>query len=155
MKNTLQITAITFLTTALMTGCVSTPMADNGSSTSHQPTNQTSTVALALGQTMFLKDQQLNLTFDKVLNDSRCPTGVQCIWAGNATVAVTAMTTTSRPQVLNLSVGDLRGDLRQSQRFANFDIRLDKLSPYPTSANATTSTTSTLPTIQLTIKPAQ
>ena len=49
-------------------------------STVNQPANATRTVTLALGQNIFVKEHQLNLTFDKVLNDSRCAiTGVQCI----------------------------------------------------------------------------
>src|SRR5438105_15759646 len=31
----------------------------------------------------------LTLTFDKVAEDSRCATGVQCIWAGNGAVVLT------------------------------------------------------------------
>ena len=31
----------------------------------------------------------LSLTFVKVAEDSRCPTGVQCVWAGNGAVVLT------------------------------------------------------------------
>ena len=34
-------------------------------------------------------DGALSLTFEKVGEDSRCPTGVQCIWAGNGAVVMT------------------------------------------------------------------
>ena len=156
MKKIIQTTSLALLTTSLLTACMTAPTlpAKPTPSTVNQPANATGTVTvtLALGQNIFVKEHQLNLTFDKVLNDSRCATGVQCIWAGNATVAVTAMTTTSRPQTLNLSIGDLRGDLRQTQRFANMDITLTALSSTPVSSQSTATSTSKLPTITLTIK---
>lgn len=150
MKKIIQITSIALLTMSVLTACMTAPTLHPKPtpSTVNQPANAT----LALGQTLFVKEHQLNLTFDKVLNDSRCATGVQCIWAGNATVAVTAMTTTSRPQTLNLSIGALRGDLRQTQRFANMDITLTALSSTPVSSQSTATSTSNLPTITLTIK---
>ena len=156
MKKTIQTTSIALLTTSLLTACMTAPTlpAKPTPSTVNQPANATGTVTvtLALGQNIFVKEHQLNLTFDKVLNDSRCATGVQCIWAGNATVAVTAMTTTARPQTFNLSIGDLRGDLRQTQRFANMDITLTALSSAPMSSQSAATSTSNLPTITLTIK---
>ena len=154
MKKIIQTTSIALLTTSLLTACITAPTLPPKPtpSTVNQPANATRTVTLALGQNIFVKEHQLNLTFDKVLNDSRCATDVQCIWAGNATVAVTAMTTTSRPQTLYLSIGDLRGDLRQTQRFANRDITLTALSSAPVSSQSTVSSTSNLPTITLTIK---
>lgn len=150
-KNTCQTTAIALLTTALLTACASSPMTHNQAATVvTDSTNHATTVTLALGQNTFIKQQQLNLTFDKVINDSRCASGAQCIWAGNATVAITVMSTTSRPQTLNLSLGDLRGELRQTQRFANFAITLDSLTPVP--ASNPSPSAANLPTIQLTIK---
>ena len=62
------------------------------------------------------------------------------------------MTTTARPQTLNLSIGALRGDLRQTQRFANMDITLTALSSTPVSSQSAATSTSNLPTITLTIQ---
>ena len=156
MKKIIQTTSLALLTTSLLTACMTAPTlpAKPTPSTVNQPANATGTVTVTLapGQNIFVKEHRLNLTFDKVLNDSRCATGVQCIWAGNATVAVTAMTTTSRPQTLYLSIGALRGDLRQTQRFANRDITLTALSSAPVSSQSAATTTSNLPTITLTVK---
>ena len=41
---------------------------------------------LAPGQTAVVKDTDIRLTFDRVSEDSRCPTDVTCIWEGDATV---------------------------------------------------------------------
>jgi hypothetical protein len=44
---------------------------------------------LARGATATIDGGALTLTFDKVAADSRCPTGVQCVWAGNGAVVLT------------------------------------------------------------------
>jgi hypothetical protein len=38
--------------------------------------------SLSLGQTAVIKSENLEVKFEKVLEDSRCATGVVCIWAG-------------------------------------------------------------------------
>ena len=44
------------------------------------------TLDLAYQDTLFFSEQQDWLTFDALVHDSRCPTGVTCIWEGNAEV---------------------------------------------------------------------
>lgn len=39
-------------------------------------------VRLALGQTVFLEGTGLSITFVDVLEDSRCPQGMECFWEG-------------------------------------------------------------------------
>jgi hypothetical protein len=45
--------------------------------------------ALAPGQTASFAALGLTVRFDRVSNDSRCPRGATCVWAGNAAVLVT------------------------------------------------------------------
>jgi hypothetical protein len=45
-------------------------------------------VALAAGATRAVGDEGLTLTFEGVTSDSRCPTDVTCIWAGEGVVRV-------------------------------------------------------------------
>lgn len=85
-----------------------------------------------------------SLTFFEV-NDSRCPEGVQCIWAGNATVdlALEGVNTEGKlVKHINLCLGDCRtlygpGAFRQidsvDQDFAGQKYRfiLEKVSPTP------------------------
>ena len=44
--------------------------------------------SLPLGQTVYIEDQSLRVTFKEVLEDSRCPRGVTCIWVGRVTCVV-------------------------------------------------------------------
>jgi hypothetical protein len=45
-------------------------------------------VTLAIGQSISVTAEPLALTFAKVVNDSRCPTGVECFWAGEVSCLV-------------------------------------------------------------------
>ena len=47
---------------------------------------------LTPGQAAVVDGGALTVMFDKVAEDSRCPTGVQCVWAGNGAVALTVST---------------------------------------------------------------
>ncbi len=40
--------------------------------------------ALPIGQTVNITGEDLSIRFDAVTSDSRCPTGVECVWAGEA-----------------------------------------------------------------------
>ena len=41
-----------------------------------------------IGQTAYVADTRLSIRVDGVPEDSRCPTDVQCVWAGNARVVL-------------------------------------------------------------------
>lgn len=44
------------------------------------------TIGLKLGETKTLKTEDITVKFVKITEDSRCPKGMQCIWAGIAAV---------------------------------------------------------------------
>lgn len=43
---------------------------------------------IPLGETRVLDEERLAITFARVMEDSRCPAGVQCVTAGNAIVGL-------------------------------------------------------------------
>jgi hypothetical protein len=45
-------------------------------------------IELPLGQTRLLDEERLAITFARVMEDSRCPAGTECITAGNAVVGL-------------------------------------------------------------------
>ena len=47
-------------------------------------------VEIPLGGSVELSTRGVGISFDRVVEDSRCPADVVCIWAGKATVALTA-----------------------------------------------------------------
>lgn len=44
---------------------------------------------LPLGRAIPMAGKNYSIIFEKVLEDSRCPTGVTCIWEGNARIQLT------------------------------------------------------------------
>ena len=45
---------------------------------------------LAVGSSARIEGSELSLKFENVTEDSRCPTDVQCVWEGNATMVFSA-----------------------------------------------------------------
>jgi len=79
------------------------------------------------GETIAIKDELLSFRFDSVLNDSRCPEGVYCFWAGNAAVSLTFSDKTDTVNTyLNPCV--VTEDI--------YSISLLSLSPYPKSGHS-------------------
>lgn len=87
-------------------------------------------IFLKEGETKFLKEYEMNISFKKALEDSRCPKGVNCIWAGNATVEITTMGTYTRPSTFKLNTIDneSRG-YKKSHSFNGYTISLVDLKP--------------------------
>jgi len=44
------------------------------------------TLTLKIGEVVEVNGEALIVTFDKIIDDSRCPTGVDCFWEGQAEV---------------------------------------------------------------------
>ena len=70
------------------------------------------------------------LRFERVSADSRCPMDALCVWAGDATVAVTlkAPRGTAEPRELHTEPGGSRIS------FSDYTIQLTALAPYPRSS---------------------
>jgi hypothetical protein len=72
---------------------------------------------------------RLRVRFDSVLQDSRCPTDVQCVWAGNAAARVRVQISSDVEQTidLNTNVG------AKEAQFDGYVLRLVSLGPDPVS----------------------
>ena len=82
---------------------------------------------LRIGQTAILEAVGLTVSFTAVTEDSRCPQGVDCIWAGNADVKIRV----SSNQAGSASL-ELKTELEpKEQRFGLYRVRLVMLRPYP------------------------
>ncbi|AFL80773.1 hypothetical protein Aeqsu_1280 [Aequorivita sublithincola DSM 14238] len=77
----------------------------------------------------------VSIKFLEVLEDSRCPTGVTCIWAGRARVKV-EITSEGKTEEKTLTFGEVRqGEEKNTNLFSStkFSINGLALNPYPTS----------------------
>jgi len=120
--------------------------------TSMLASSDSTTLLLEAKQNVFLEREQINLTFERIIEDSRCPEGVHCIWAGVAAVELTAMGTFTRPQTLNIATTNLPDkQYAKTVVFNGYSIRLDALTPYPSKIQ--TYNMPEKPKARLTIKP--
>ncbi len=83
-------------------------------------------VELRYGASVMLPGDTVNVQFTDVTADSRCPTGAQCVWAGEATMLLTV----GYNQQVSLTLG---ADATRAMAIARgARITLVALKPYPT-----------------------
>lgn len=90
-------------------------------------------VKLPEGKTIILKG--VSIKFLEVVEDSRCPTGVNCIWAGRAIVKV-EVTHNNEKEEKTLTFGATRpNEVKNTNLFSSAEFAINglKLEPYPTS----------------------
>ena len=95
----------------------------------HAYQEPSSSAVLAPGQSHHIADGDLTVTFESVVEDSRCPIGVSCIWAGDAQVRLRIASKSTPPGSYTLHTSDrferevVHGEIR---------VRLLALVPEPT-----------------------
>lgn len=92
-------------------------------------TGTNETLTLSVGKQKTAKKSRLKIKFIEVVEDSRCPKGVNCIWAGNARVKVKIIGARSSKEFeFNTNSGP-KGDI-----FEGWSIVIDSLTPEPDAA---------------------
>ncbi len=110
---------IMFLTLIAILGIASVGMAQ-----------KTETLIIKRGQQKSAVKGEVILKFVSVIEDSRCPTDVDCVWAGNAKIEVliTDKHGGSKKSVMNTTTGGPLGDQHNG-----YAIYLTSLTPLPKS----------------------
>jgi hypothetical protein len=78
------------------------------------------------GQGALVKIEGLRIGFDSVIEDSRCPKGVECIWAGQGKIRIRLSKTNKKPASVELSTQQ-----PNSISYLGYRVTLVGLSPYP------------------------
>lgn len=86
MKNIFLHFSIIFISITLIS-CKTTNQSSPSIPTSKNISTFNEPILIRFGEQMYFEDN-LEVTFLKVLNDSRCPQGVQCVWQGNAEIVL-------------------------------------------------------------------
>ncbi|OGF67153.1 MAG: hypothetical protein A2Y62_08915 [Candidatus Fischerbacteria bacterium RBG_13_37_8] len=85
---------------------------------------------LKINQTALLKSENIQIEFLRVTADSRCPSDVTCIWAGEVTIELAI----SKDDVDKGKITLINGASEKLKSFYNIDgycIDLLKVEPYP------------------------
>lgn len=79
------------------------------------------------GQKAEIRESGLDITFNRVIEDSRCPKGVECVWAGNGKVEISI----NFPREES-GIKEINTNLEPKEIMAGkYKIRLLELQPYP------------------------
>src|SRR5690606_32663795 len=87
-------------------------------------------ISLKQGQAYVLPNTGIRILFDQVLEDSRCPEGVNCVWAGVGIVQLEVVSKLAKRSVETLATAtNLKMGHKQSTLFDEHRIRLESLDP--------------------------
>lgn len=73
-----------------------------------------------------IEEGDLSIHFASVSSDSRCPTGVQCVWAGNAEIVLELSGDGNHAATLNTNP-----QFARSYQTSKYVVTLKELKPYP------------------------
>lgn len=84
---------------------------------------------LGVGKTAKLSNGSLKVTFNAVSEDSRCPDGVNCMWAGKV-VANLTVANAEGSQAFDFT-REGKSSKPTTKQFKDWTIRLHDVAPYP------------------------
>lgn len=84
------------------------------------------------GQEVVVGEEKVRIKFRSVPMDSRCPSDVVCVWAGNGEVVVEVVRKNKKQVVATLNTGLNPKEID----YKGFKIRLASLNPYPKVSHA-------------------
>ncbi|MHA1966513.1 MAG: hypothetical protein ACW964_01800 [Candidatus Hodarchaeales archaeon] len=85
-------------------------------------------ISLYIGETVIINDHGITLKFVDVLDDSRCPSDVECFWEGTVSLIINIQYNSQ-----NLGNYILNSSNLHKASFMGYFVRLKVLEPYPIS----------------------
>lgn len=82
------------------------------------------------GETQEFAKSKLSIAFMEVLEDSRCPTGVDCMWEGLAKIQLGITQGANESEQTELTLRSGQPDLAKTE-LADYQIELLEVNPYP------------------------
>lgn len=80
------------------------------------------------GQELTVKGQNLKVKFGSLLDDSRCPSDVKCVWEGDAKILISVRRANSVASKIELHTS---ANFKQAGKYQRYLIKLVALDPYP------------------------
>ncbi len=91
---------------------------------------------LPAGASALVAGTDLRLTFTQVVEDSRCPTDVDCVWAGRALVEMEVQLGAAAAQTIVFDTDTTATERMDTVQVNGYTIHLQSLDPYPQTADA-------------------
>jgi hypothetical protein len=86
---------------------------------------------LSGGQEGLIASEKLRLRFADVLEDSRCPTQVECFWTGQARIALSVQPEGNGSTNVEFNTNPAPGQTVKVATVGQYRIELQSLDPYP------------------------
>ena len=83
------------------------------------------------GQEAVITGENLRLRFTDVLEDSRCPTQVNCVWTGQARIAVSVQPDGGDPTRVEFNTNPAPGQTVNEATVGKYRVVLKSLDPHP------------------------
>ena len=83
---------------------------------------------LKFHETALIPSERLSIQFQSLLQDSRCPTGEQCITQGDASIEI-QLSQLDKPEILQLHTDSPPNE----STYQEYRVKLTALNPYPRS----------------------
>jgi hypothetical protein len=100
-----------------------------------------SIAALPAGRTVLVDRGRLRLTLAGITGDSRCPKGVQCVWAGTVSGRIDVTVATGAQVSWNFEVYDAslapNGEFTTPNAIGPYRLRVQRVEPYPIAGTPT------------------
>ncbi len=123
---------IALMSIALTMGCASHPDGRSSSTVTASSVGSHASLGqdfeLRIGETVEIDGEPLVVTFERVVEDSRCPTNVTCVWAGDAVVRIRLQGAKAEAGTLDLHT---QSDANREGGFERYRVRLVQLLPAP------------------------
>lgn len=94
--------------------------------TNAQPTQK---VSVLINKQKIVVKNKLSIKFASLIEDSRCPTDVQCIQAGEARITIEVSGSKSAPKTFEIGIGKTPTTVS----YGGYNIKLTNLTPQPAS----------------------
>jgi hypothetical protein len=91
---------------------------------------------LAGGQEGLIPSEKLRLRFAQILEDSRCPTQVECFWTGQARIAISVHPEGGGSTTVEFNTNPAPGQTVKVVDVGQYSIELQSLDPYPQTPDA-------------------
>ena len=88
--------------------------------------------SLQLNQTAQIPLYDIQIIFSKILEDSRCPSDVQCVWEGDVRIQMDILEQEQKMKSVDFSLG--ANDITRMYLLDKFYLELIQIEPYPTSS---------------------
>jgi hypothetical protein len=92
---------------------------------------------LKINQSASINSGEVKVNFLRVIEDSRCPADVDCVWSGQIQVAVNVSVKGSTPKTLSL-INRAGNKNISTKKFKKYSIEFVKAEPYPKNTNQQT-----------------